>query len=198
MKFPMNFIQAARALVSEIKNNRTRYFYCQRHIIAQWVFESGWGRSGLARQFNNFGGMRWRDSIAYDLSADDVLPALYTDWQGVTTKHFLVKRPENYQKIYFRFIERPRYKDVRTDTGEHFLHDLAAAGYVASMRSRGGNLVPPETIPDYYTERICEIVNGKTFADLYYQVEIPDPTSALSKKPIWLAGEFTGPLKPLM
>jgi len=30
-------------------------------MLAQWAVESGWGKSRLAREYNNFAGMKWRD-----------------------------------------------------------------------------------------------------------------------------------------
>lgn len=30
-------------------------------MLAQWAVESGWGNSRLAKEYNNFAGMKWRD-----------------------------------------------------------------------------------------------------------------------------------------
>ena len=36
----------------------------QNASLAQWILESGWGKSPLARDHFNFGGLKWRPEMA--------------------------------------------------------------------------------------------------------------------------------------
>ena len=152
-----------------------KYKNCLDYIAAQWALESGWGRSTLASLHNNFGGMKYRQSIENEHTKKIV----YVDRFGDSDHYFSIDLPEHYYLLYFAFVGRERYKNVRLDCGFNFVHDLANCGYVAKMHNRKGEIVPDERLAEFYAHRVQEIVLGKTFQRLLIEIkngddELPD------------------------
>lgn len=89
--------------------------------LAQWAIESGWGSSQLAKEHNNYAGMKWRRYMA-DFNAVRVD---YTAWDG--------KAPEGYaafttdfdfiDAFWARFDEVSAYRGWRNhvDTEDEFM-----------------------------------------------------------------------------
>lgn len=130
-----NYIKAVKALYTRADN---RYRKVLRAIAGQWALESGWGKSKLAESHSNFGGMKYRRELS-DL-CDAVL---YTDWEGKEDLYCALADPEDYCELYFRFINRPRYKGINGKLGsdKEFLEHLYDRGYVGSMPGGKENYV---------------------------------------------------------
>lgn len=53
-----------RALVDAYRSQEIEFPLLKPITVAQWIVESGWGHSALARDHNNFAGMKWRTAMA--------------------------------------------------------------------------------------------------------------------------------------
>jgi hypothetical protein len=81
-------------------------FEVREIVLAQAALESGWGRSELAKRFNNFSGMKWRAQM-YPYG----LPVTYTDWQNITEPYCFFPSVDKYLEAYWvRFEVIPAYK----------------------------------------------------------------------------------------
>lgn len=130
----MNYTPLARQFVKGLVNRTkgTEFESLQLHILSQWIYESDHFRSKLAVAFNNAGGMQYRKGYPGPHAK-----ALYKDWQGKETWHFLLTNADRYCDLYLWFIGRAHYKAVDNipNTGHpgDFIIELAHDGYVTDM-----------------------------------------------------------------
>jgi N-acetylmuramoyl-L-alanine amidase len=97
--------------------------------LAQWILESGWAGSKLAREALNFGGLKYRKELkAY------CTPYEYTDWQGETDPYCKFDSVENFILGYWAFIQRDVYRGWTEHTGsaDEFIGYLLECGYTVS------------------------------------------------------------------
>jgi N-acetyl-anhydromuramyl-L-alanine amidase AmpD/N-acetylmuramoyl-L-alanine amidase len=83
----------------------------QNASLAQWILESGWANSRLARGHFNFGGLKWRPEMANWTEAKDgvlVQPVKYTAHDGLDT-YCKFASPSAYINGYWRFLMRSPY-----------------------------------------------------------------------------------------
>jgi hypothetical protein len=83
----------------------------QNASLAQWILESGWANSPLARGHFNFGGLKWRPEMANWTEAKDgvlVQPVKYTAHDGLDT-YCKFASPSAYINGYWRFLMRSPY-----------------------------------------------------------------------------------------
>lgn len=189
MIFQDGLIKAGAGLYKLVQTEPyQKYKPVWKAILAQWVLESGWGRSVLARLYYNFGGMKFRYGIAIGLRA--YLVRLF-DWNSDGDDYFAIRNPKDYASLYFDFIERPRYHDINLSRDYTFLWCLASRGYVHKMPRRGGGIVDGLELPNYYADRILKIKNGKRFKNLLKYV-----LSEVTKEepPAWVNLGFAGAL----
>ena len=138
----------------------------QNASLAQWILESGWAKSGLARDHFNFGGLKWRPEMANWTEAKDgvlVQPVKYTAWDGPDT-YCKFASPSAYINGYWRFMMRSPYDgwEEHASNPEDYISYLLKCGYTVSntylnevmslvpkaIALLAGASVHPETAPD--------------------------------------------------
>ena len=97
--------------------------------LAQWILESGWASSKLAREALNFGGLKFRKELkpyATEYS--------YTDWQGETDPYCKFESVEQFILGYWAFIQRDVYHGWTEHTGSaaDYIDYLLKCGYTTS------------------------------------------------------------------
>ena len=85
--------------------------------LAQWIVESGYGRSALARDHLNFGGMKWRSEMT-----GFAAPVVYNAHDG-EDKYCKFSSIGEFIRGYWRFIDRSPYAGWRNHSvsGEAFI-----------------------------------------------------------------------------
>lgn len=133
----------------------------RRHVLAQWILESGHFRSRLCIDANNAGGMKYREGYPGEHGT-----IRYTDWEQMQVLYFRLNRPEDYADLYWWFVNRPRYAkaivEAQSGNGDGYIYQIALAGYVASMPG-----VAKENIPQEYLSKIIDIMNRPATEELY-------------------------------
>ena len=166
--FSIFFVEALRELYKITHlGTRQEYKAVWRQIAAQWCLESGWGESVLAKRGNNFAGLKWRQEI----DPDKKQRLLYSDWEQKEEFYFRCENPAEFPELYFRFINRKIYADVRPEFPNRFIYDLAEAGFVGSLPG----FIPDEKDPRHsisteYLRRINNILMSAKFNDLMSEV----------------------------
>lgn len=64
MSLPLTASQKFVDLMKVYKRTAIEFPHLKAITYAQWGLESGWGMSGLAQKYNNFGGAKWRPYMA--------------------------------------------------------------------------------------------------------------------------------------
>jgi N-acetyl-anhydromuramyl-L-alanine amidase AmpD/N-acetylmuramoyl-L-alanine amidase len=88
----------------------------QNASLAQWILESGWAKSPLARDYFNFGGLKWRAEMANWTEAKDgvvIQPVKYMAHDGLDT-YCKFASPSDYINGYWRFLMRSPYEGWET------------------------------------------------------------------------------------
>lgn len=163
MEYEKGLIRAIRSFDNAIATDPSyaKYKPVRDYIIAQWILESGWGRSKLAK-LGNYGGMKYRQEIANMVNCGFIR---YGDWDDQNDWYFVCQH-EDYYKLYIAFINRQRYLPLNLSHGFWFAYEIARCGYVGSMKKRGGEYCTKEELPSYYALRLYEIIRGRTFKKL--------------------------------
>ena len=113
--------------------------------LAQWILESGYGQSALARQHFNFGGLKWRKEM------EGLATPVDYDAHDGKDKYCKFASIERFIEGYWRFIDRSPYAGWRNhaSTGEAFIRfvgpiytpsQLYADHVVALLPAAGGLL----------------------------------------------------------
>ncbi|MFZ4596539.1 MAG: glucosaminidase domain-containing protein, partial [Verrucomicrobiaceae bacterium] len=97
--------------------------------LAQWILESGWAGSKLAREALNFGGLKYRKELKPYAAEYQ-----YTDWQGETDPYCKFNSIENFILGYWAFIQRDVYHGWTEHTGSaaDYIDYLLKCGYTSS------------------------------------------------------------------
>lgn len=104
-----NFIATLKPIIEKYANG----YYCVECILAQAILESAWGKSQLAKKYNNFFGMKtgrsWKGEKA-ELSTKEEI-----DGKLVTIKGSFRAYPDIESGIagYFDFIKLKRYANLK-------------------------------------------------------------------------------------
>ena len=97
-KYSLAFSRLVHALKKSIQNVEFKSI-----ILAQFILESGRGKSKLAKEFYNFGGLKWREEMrAYGS------PISYEAWDG-ETDYIKFTSAEAFIRGYWAFIARSPY-----------------------------------------------------------------------------------------
>lgn len=164
MIFSEKLVIAGAGLFKDIPDDKK---HLKEIILAQWCLESGWGKSKLAINHNNFGGMKFRKEIA----GDYYKPVVYQDWEGEEELYFSLPRPLDYQDLYFKFLSRSLYKFVDYTSEESFIVTMVAAGYCTSMIDDSGKKLTQGILLQLaYYERLKKIKESSSFAELIERV----------------------------
>ena len=85
--------------------------------LAMWILESGWGMSDLAKLYNNYAGMKWRDPMK-----PFATPVTYEAHDGIA-EYCKFASQKDFIDGFWAFLERPPYKGWRkhTDDAESFI-----------------------------------------------------------------------------
>lgn len=120
--------------------------------LAQWILESGRGKSKLALDFNNFGGLKWRtEMVGY------ATPVHYDAHEGPNL-YCQFASEEDFLRGYWRFLDRPPYKGWRDQAGsdESFISfigriyapaNLSYAEQVLNLRAEARQAVAQPALP---------------------------------------------------
>jgi len=94
--------------------------------MAQWILESGWGRSELAKEHFNFGGLKWRGS----LGIQGVNKISYMAHDG-RTDYAKCDSIETYIQYYWKFLGRSVYVgwELYRNNPVEFMKYISKAGY---------------------------------------------------------------------
>jgi len=108
----------------------------QNASLAQWILESGWCKSPLARDHFNFGGLKWRPEIAnWTEPKDGVLiqPVKYEAHDGLDT-YCKFASPSAYINGYWRFLMRSPYDgwEKHASNPRDYVSYLLKCGYTVS------------------------------------------------------------------
>lgn len=105
------------------------YSELKEATLAQWILESGWASSKLAREALNFGGLKFRKELKPYATEYQ-----YTDWQGETTMYCKFDTLEAFITGYWAFIQRDVYRGWTEHTGSaaDFIDYLLDCGYTNS------------------------------------------------------------------
>jgi flagellum-specific peptidoglycan hydrolase FlgJ len=98
-------------------------------VLAQWAYESGWGNSKLAKDGNNFGGIKTGGSSWKGQKIS--LPSKEKDGTEIAVSSFRkYESPEAYADDFIAFLGKPRYKNVKgAESAEDYAMRLGKAGY---------------------------------------------------------------------
>lgn len=98
--------------------------------LAQWILESGWGKSQLSKEYNNFAGLKWRG----DLGIEGATSIEYAAHDG---KDLYARLPtlELFIEYYWKFLDRDVYSGWRdhADTPRGFIQHLLDSGYTSGQ-----------------------------------------------------------------
>jgi hypothetical protein len=104
------------ALIEAYKTADIEFPKLRPVTLAQWILESGWGSSELARTYKNFGGIKWRPAMA-----GYATKVSYNASDGVDD-YCAFKTYPDFIKGYWKFLDRPPYHGWRDHTdGESFI-----------------------------------------------------------------------------
>ena len=108
----------------------------QNASLAQWILESGWGKSPLACDHFNFGGLKWRPEMANWTEAKDgvlVQPVKYEAHDGLDT-YCKFASPSAYIDGYWRFLMRSPYDgwENHASNPKDYVSYLLKCGYTVS------------------------------------------------------------------
>lgn len=116
MIYTKEFLKAVKILTQ-------KYLHADLHpaMISQWILESERGNSKLAREFNNFAGMKWRDEL---------LGIGEQRWIKVPSEPGPVpfvwfESPEKFVEGFYRFLDRSPYHGWReTRSPEQYIEHI--------------------------------------------------------------------------
>lgn len=119
-------------LVSAYKTKQIELPSLKAITLAQWMLESGRGTSILAKEHNNFGGLKWRKELESKVSG--VTKVFYNEGRGEADKfYFGCKTEADFINLYWAFIERSPYsgwREAANVSPENYLRHIAFKGYV--------------------------------------------------------------------
>lgn len=124
---------AVVALDDLLKTDKWKHFAkCRNMIVSIWCHESGFGKSLLALNHNNFAGIKMRKGLP-----PTATPARYTDWENEEDAYVSLERPEQFPLAWLCFVTRDHYAGInevvsKDSVGVGMLEHLARRNYCAS------------------------------------------------------------------
>lgn len=117
-----------------IKYNEKYDIKCVSVVIAQAILESGWGKSSLARKYNNYFGLKcgstWKGKSVNLATKEEYTKGTYTD---IRANFRVYDSVEDGVKGYFDFINTSRYKNLKGVTDyKTYIKNLKVDGYATS------------------------------------------------------------------
>ena len=106
------------------------YLNLKAVTLAQWILESGWGKSELAKKHNNYAGLKWRGDL-------DVEGAGSVEYNAHDGQDLYAKLPslEKFVEYYWKFLDRDVYSGwrVHADDPKAFIQHLLDSGYTSGQ-----------------------------------------------------------------
>lgn len=117
-----------------VKYNVKYDIKCVSVVIAQAILESGWGKSSLARKYNNFFGLKcgstWKGKSVNLSTKEEYTQGTYTN---IKANFRVYDSVADGVKGYFDFINTKRYKNLKGVTDyKTYIKNLKADGYATS------------------------------------------------------------------
>jgi N-acetylmuramoyl-L-alanine amidase len=148
-----DYSQTFTKLVLEYSNYSNEFPELKDITLAQWILESGRGKSRLALEHTNFGGLKWRPEMA-----GYATPIHYDAHDGPDT-YCQFATEKDFIRGYWRFLDRSPYKGWRDRAGsdESFISfigriyapaNLAYAEQVLNLRVEASRLLESKDIGD--------------------------------------------------
>jgi hypothetical protein len=103
--------------------------------LATWANESGWGNSRLARDYNNFAGMKWHSAMD---TFGPARPVEYKAWDGTDTYTAFPDWRTFIDGYFHRLDNHPAYagwRDAAVHGGQKFLEHVAPVWYGYNARA---------------------------------------------------------------
>jgi hypothetical protein len=107
----VNYTEGFKSLVTSYRDMQIEFPNLKAITIAQWINESGRGDSNLARNHNNYAGLKWRDEMQ-----GIATPVVYAAHDG-TERYCAFASNEDFVVGYWRFLDRAPYAGWRDHTG---------------------------------------------------------------------------------
>ena len=128
------FIETVAKYVNKYKDNYG--IKVSSPIIAQAILESGWGKSGLAKNANNYFGIKagssWKGSTITLETQEEYTKGKYTTIKAKFRKY---KNMEEGIRGYFEFISNSRYCNLKGVTDPKiYLENIKKDGYATSSK----------------------------------------------------------------
>lgn len=174
-----NFITVSRLMLEHIREHRPEFSPVRYAILSQLALESGWGKSGLAKHFNNFAGLKAREDLILPPGVN-VGFVDYRDWKEQRTGKTEGKKDldlrvfdlEHFPAVYFAFLDRKHYegKEQYLSTERQYIAFLLSRDYCTDFP--GALSVAESKL--LYAAKIDEIRHGRTLANLLDIIEPPD------------------------
>lgn len=125
----INFINKLKPIIEKYANG----YYCVECILAQAILESAWGKSQLAKKYNNFFGMKtgrgWKGEKAELSTKEEINGKLVT----VTGSFRAYPDVESGIAGYFDFIKSKRYANLKeTNNYVNYATKLKEDGWATS------------------------------------------------------------------
>lgn len=97
--------------------------------LAQWVLESGWASSKLAKEANNYAGLKYRSELKHLCTKYG-----YVDWAGEKDNYCKFANLNAFIVGYWTFLMRDVYRgwNERTGSASEFIDYLLDCGYTSS------------------------------------------------------------------
>jgi len=114
-------------MIKAYKSYNIEYPVLREITVAQWILETGHGRSDLFKKFKNCGGVKWRG----DLGVEEAYEVQYEAHDGLEG-YAGFKTFEGFFKYYWNFLERSYYEGWREEvkrSPEAFMGHIVRAGY---------------------------------------------------------------------
>ena len=128
------FIETFAKYVNKYKDNYG--IKVSSPIIAQAILESGWGKSGLAKNANNYFGIKagssWKGPTITLETQEEYTKGKYTNIKAKFRKY---KNMEEGIRGYFEFISNSRYSNLKGVTEpQTYLKNIKKDGYATSSK----------------------------------------------------------------
>lgn len=118
MPLPLKTTKAFVELIKHAEDTPGEFPQLASTVLAQMALESGWGTSGLASQYFNYAGMKWREMMSRHAT-----PVLYKAWDGPTKYCKFKNNSEFWNGYWHRLDAHTSYDGWRehTKTGDDFI-----------------------------------------------------------------------------
>ena len=174
--------------------------HCARHLFpvvaAWWMFESNYGRSKLALEFNNFAGLKKRADVFKYLHYSyhdcfDTENQTYKDWDNRRDEYIRLIDPGAFHAVFFAFLSRTPYQGHGNSvvTAMFSNNPLALLAWAAECGFCGSISGVSKTAPEFqgdgytregayrravhyeYVRRVLDVMRGERYKEIIRLIE---------------------------